>query len=159
MQDRFIVPQFIDAEDKIWGPVTVRQFIIILVGALFEFIAYKLSDFSLFLFFTIINVVLVILFAFYKVNGAPFHVFALNVISTFKKPGIRIWRKEYIKRQEFKSKEELKEEKQKAKKKEESFTKQLVPNRKLSELSLIIDTGGVYKGEKESNEENNVSYR
>ena len=30
MQERFIVPQFIDAEDKIWGPITVRQFVIVL---------------------------------------------------------------------------------------------------------------------------------
>ncbi|MBU1202852.1 PrgI family protein [Patescibacteria group bacterium] len=157
MQDRFIVPQFIDAEDKIWGPITVRQFIIILAGALLEFIAYKLADFSLFLFFTVVNVILVILFAFYKVNGAPFHIFALNVVSTMKKPAVRIWRKEYIKRQEFKSKEEIKE--QKKAKNNQIVTKSLVPNRKLSELSLIIDTGGVYKGERQSNDENNVTYR
>ena len=28
--DRFVVPQFIDVEDKIFGPVTVRQFLILL---------------------------------------------------------------------------------------------------------------------------------
>ncbi|KKS92044.1 MAG: hypothetical protein UV69_C0039G0006, partial [Parcubacteria group bacterium GW2011_GWE2_43_12] len=29
---QFVVPQFIDVEDKIIGPITVRQFIIIMVG-------------------------------------------------------------------------------------------------------------------------------
>jgi len=33
-----------------------------------------------------------------------------------------------------------------------------VPSKKLSELSLIIDTGGVFKGEKQANEENNAVY-
>ena len=28
--DQFVVPQFIDAEDKIFGPLTARQFIIVM---------------------------------------------------------------------------------------------------------------------------------
>ncbi len=155
MREKFIVPQFIDAEDKIWGPVTVRQFVIILGGGLFEFIAYKLSDFSLFIFWTVFIIFWVGLFAFYKVNGAPFHVFALNFIDTFKKPKIRIWRKEYIKTQEFKSKEEMKKL---AEQNTPVAPKRLVPSHKLSELSLIIDTGGAYKGEARANSENNVAY-
>ena len=84
MDNRFIVPQFIDAEDKIWGPITVRQFVLVIVGAFFVFVAYKLSDFALFIFETVIITIFTSLFAFYKVNGAPFHVFALNFIQTFK---------------------------------------------------------------------------
>ncbi|MFA6307228.1 MAG: PrgI family protein [Patescibacteria group bacterium] len=153
MPERFIVPQFIDIEDRIWGPITVRQFIIILAGLLFGFIAYKLSDFSLFIFWAVIIVILVSIFAFYKVNGAPFHTFALNFIeTTFKKPALRIWRKEHIKVEEYKSKEDKET-------KEEIFVpKRLSSSRKLSELSLIIDTGGMYKGEKQVNRENNVSF-
>lgn len=151
MQERFIVPQFIDAEDRIWGPITVRQFIIVLVGALFEFLSYKLADFSLFLLETIIIAVLVGLFAFYKVNGMPFHIFAVNFIeTTFKKPRTRVWHKEYVKIQEFKSKDE-------DKLKNEIIPKKApVSSKKLSELSLIIDTGGIYKGEKDANIENNA---
>jgi len=153
MPDRFIVPQFIDTEDKIWGPITVRQFIIILVGVLFAFIAYKVSDFSLFIFSTVLIALFVGIFAFYKVNGAPFHTFALNFIeTTFKKPAIRVWHKEHIKVEEFKSKDD------KEKKEEPIAPKKFTSNRKLSELSLIIDTGGVYKGEKQVNSENNVSF-
>lgn len=151
MQERFIVPQFIDSEDKIWGPITVRQFVIVLVGALFVFLAYRLADFSLFLLETIIICILVGLFAFYKVNGMPFHVFAVNFIeTTFKKPKIRVWHKEYIKVEEFKSKDEDKKE-------EEIIPKKApVSSKKLSELSLIIDTGGIYKGEQDANKENNA---
>ena len=46
---QFVVPQFIDVEDKVIGPVTVRQFLILLVGGGVLFIAYRLSDFTLFL--------------------------------------------------------------------------------------------------------------
>jgi len=151
MQERFIVPQFIDTEDKILGPITVRQFVIVLVGALFEFLSYKLADFGLFLLETIIIAVLVGAFAFYKVNGMPFHVFAVNFIeTTFKKPRIRVWHKEHIKVQEFKNKDE-------DKKTEEIIPrKSPISHKKLSELSLIIDTGGIYKGEKDANIENNA---
>ena len=107
MPERFLVPQFIDTEDKIWGPITVRQFIIILVGLLFGFISYKVSDFSLFIFSSVIIAFLIGIIGFYKVNGAPFHIFALNFIeTTFKKPALRIWHKEHIRMEEYNSKED-----------------------------------------------------
>lgn len=140
MNERFIVPQFIDAEDKIFGPITVRQFIIVIIGSLFIFVAYKLADFTLFLFEAFVIVALTLLFAFVKFNGAPFHVFFGNFLNTFTKPKIRVWLKEYLAVMEFKSKAE-----------NEVNTyvrpKKLSSNSKLSELSLIIDTGGLYKGE------------
>lgn len=151
MKSRFIVPQFIDKEDRIWGPITVRQFVLVIVGAFFVFLAYKLSDFSLFIFETVIIVIFTALFAFYKVNGAPFHAFALNFVQTLKKPPIRVWSKEDIKVEEQKLKGEEKKE-------EIIPQKPLVPSKRLSELSLIIDTGGAYRGEKEANEINNLSY-
>ncbi|MFA6466738.1 MAG: PrgI family protein [Patescibacteria group bacterium] len=153
MPERFIVPQFIDAEDKIWGPITVRQFVIILVGLLFGFIAYKLSDLTLFIFWMVIIVIFVVLFAFYKINGAPFHIFAINFIeTTFKKPALRVWHKQYVKVEKVKSKDEMQV------KEGPVAPKKIASSRKLSELSLIIDTGGVYKGERRANEENNVSF-
>ncbi|RJQ34764.1 PrgI family protein [Candidatus Parcubacteria bacterium] len=151
MKNRFIVPQFIDKEDKIWGPITVRQFVLVIVGAFFVFLAYKLADFALFIFETVIITIFTALFAFYKVNGAPFHIFALNFIETFRKPPIRVWQMEYIKTEEHKLKGEEKKE-------EVIHAKAPVPSKRLAELSLIIDTGGAYRGEKEANEINNLSY-
>lgn len=150
MQNKFLVPQFIDSEDKIWGPITVRQFVLMLAGGLAIFLSYKLSDFSLFLFQTIGIVIFVAVFAFYKVNGMPFHIFALNFVQTKKRPNIRIWRKEYIKTEEYKNKDE------EEKKEKYVQRKVIMPAKKLSEVSLVIDTGGVYKGEKYINKENNV---
>jgi hypothetical protein len=152
MNNRFIVPQFIDAEDKIIGPITVRQFIIVIVGGLFVFASYKLADFTLFLLEAFIILVITLAFAFVKVNGAPFHLFFANFLNTLVKAKIRIWKKENIFTQELKSKDE-----------DQPITyvreKRLLPSRKLAELSLVIDTGGVYKGEKITNQINQVDYR
>lgn len=152
MNNRFIVPQFIDAEDKIIGPVTVRQFIIVIVGGLFVFASYKLADFTLFLLEAFVIIVITLAFAFVKVNGAPFHLFFANFLNTLVKAKIRVWKKENIITQELKSKDE-----------DQPITyvreKRLLPSRKLAELSLVIDTGGVYKGEKITNQINQVDYR
>lgn len=154
MQDKFIVPQFIDSEDKIFGPITVRQFLMMIGGVFLIFLSYKLSDFALFLLQTVVTIIIVFLFGFYKVNGAPFHVYALNLIETLKQPAVRIWRKEYIKIETFSDKKEKKSKKEYVVPK-----KELVTGKKLSELSLIIDTGGVYKGEQEANVINNMTYK
>ncbi len=47
---QYVVPQFITVEDKILGPITVRQFLILLVDTGLMFIFYKIFDFSLFLY-------------------------------------------------------------------------------------------------------------
>ena len=137
---KFIVPQFIDVESKIFGPITTRQFLIILGGLMFGFVAYKLSDFSLFIVEALIILIIVIAFAFAKVNGSRFHVFLLSYIRTMKSAKVRIW-----KRQPFI---------QTTKKQEEVIINDVPTTRRsrvkvsrLSELSLIIDTGGAYEGE------------
>lgn len=38
---QFLVPQFIDVENKIIGPLTVRQFVIFLIAAGFIFLVLK----------------------------------------------------------------------------------------------------------------------
>lgn len=140
---QFVVPQFIDVEDKIIGPITVRQFIILLIAAGLEFIAWKLTDLSLFLFETVFIAVFTILFAFIKINGRPFHYFLLNFIQTLKRPWLQIWNKEFDPMM-------LKEEKKRPKK--EIFVprpKPLIGKSRLAELSLIVDTGGIYSGEED----------
>ncbi len=151
MQEKFVVPQFIENEARVFGPVTVRQFLIVIMGGLLAFICFKLSDFTLF----ILQAILIILFfgtlAFVKINTMPFHFFLLNFIASFKKPKVRIWIKEEIKIEFQKAKgEDIKEEIIKR--------KILAPKKKISELSLIIDTGGAYRGELDANKENNVTY-
>lgn len=137
---KFIVPQFIDVESKIFGPITTRQFLIMLVGLMFGFIAYKLSDISLFIVEAFIIFIVVAALAFVKVNGAPFHIFLLNYIKTMKSAKVRIWRRQpYIQYSKKETEENITDEPVKRRRN--------VSASRLSELSLIIDTGGAYQGE------------
>ena len=74
---RFQVPQFIEVEDKIFGPLTIKQFIYLLGGAGLSFIIYtfiKSLIIDVILIVPIIGFVLAL--AFYKVNNKPF----INVV-------------------------------------------------------------------------------
>lgn len=139
---QFVVPQFIDIEDKVIGPITVRQFIILLVGAGLIFVAYKLSDFTLFLLQFVLISFAIVAIAFIKINGRPIHFFLLNVIQTSKRPKLRVWQKLF-------SNAELKlySKKEETKLPPKIKTKNKVRASRLAELSLIVDTGGVYQGE------------
>lgn len=142
---QFVVPQFIDVEDKVFGPITVRQFIIILTGAGINFIAYSLSDFALFIFWFVIISIITFFIAFIKVNGRPIHFFILNVAQTSRKPRLRVWQKIF-------SDSDLRKSNKKSKEKplpETPRHKNTVRASRLAEMALIVDTGGVYQGEKE----------
>ena len=73
--DQFVVPQFIDVEDKIFGPVTSRQFVILLIAGLILFVAFKLADFALFIFMLATIGGFALILAFVKINGQSFHYF------------------------------------------------------------------------------------
>lgn len=136
---QFTVPQFIDVEDKIIGPITVRQFIIMLVTVLLIAACFKLFDFALFLLLSIVLFSVGCIFAFVKINGAPFHYFSLNLVQTLKKPRLRVWRKDdtLVNALEI----------------EDPAPAAAAPARRqysasrLNELSLIVDTQGSYQGE------------
>lgn len=140
--DQIVVPQFLDVEDKIIGPITVRQFIEMLIGGMIIFIFYKLFDFSLFAVSGLLVLGVTLIFAFLKINGQPFHYFLLNFLDTLKSPKLKVWKKDL-------STEDL----NKQEKKERKHTSTVSPyhhpvtSSKLSELALIVDTGGVYQGE------------
>ncbi len=139
---QFNVPQFIDVEDKIIGPITTRQFVILLVCSMIAAILYKIVDFVPFLVITIVIFALGGIVAFLKINGRPFHYFVLNLIQTSKKPKVRVWNSQLGKKDK-----KAKEEKDDSKKKEVKVPrKQVYKKSKLAELSLMVDTGGSYKG-------------
>ncbi|MBI3291147.1 PrgI family protein [Candidatus Falkowbacteria bacterium] len=141
---QFVVPQFIDVEDKIIGPITVRQFIILLTGGGLCFVAYKLSDFALFVIETVIILLITFVIAFIKINGRPIHYFLLNLFETLRRPRLRVWQKLFS-ASELRGYSRIKEMKQPPQIK----TKNKVRASRLAEMSLIVDTGGVYQGEKE----------
>lgn len=140
---QYVIPQFIDVEARVIGPVTVRQFITIVVGLFLGAIEYKVFDISLFIISAFFTIALVGAFGFLKVNGAPFHVYLLNMIASLKRPPIRVWRKEP---NDFVIVKEL------AGKEAEvgHIPHKPLPRSRLGELTLIVNTGGLYKEEEQA---------
>jgi hypothetical protein len=69
---RYQVPQFIEVEDKIFGPFTFKQFIYLVGGAGICFMAYKLLPFFWGILVMLPAAGLSAALAFYKPNNRPF---------------------------------------------------------------------------------------
>lgn len=136
---QFIVPQFIEVEDKIFGPITTRQFLILLAAGLVIFMAYKYADFALFVTTLALVGGLALVFSFVKINGQTFHYFILNLIQSLRRPSLRIWYKDYSKEElDYLRKRKVEEvEVKEARKPEKSAH--------IRDLSLTVNTGGFYK--------------
>lgn len=140
---QFTVPQFIDVEDKIIGPITTRQFVIMLLGFIIMAIFYAIFDFSLFATASLLVFAITGTFSFAKINGRPFHFFVLNVIQTLKRPRLRVWIN--VNDVDFDTGD--KQEKDSFDQNIEIKKKKRPSLSRLNELSLIVDTKGTYKGE------------
>ena len=140
MPDKFIVPQFIDNEDKILGPVTVRQFVLSLAGAFALFLEFRIFTIAVFIPLALITVGIVGAFGFIKVNGQPFHIFFLNFIQTLIRPPVRVWDKNptdaelrlFVRPQTVPEPETG------------PVRKERPGSTRLRDLSLTVNTGGVY---------------
>jgi hypothetical protein len=143
---QFTVPQFIDVEEKVIGPITVRQFIIMLFATGLDAICFKLFYFNTFIVITVVIIFLTIVFAFGKVNGVHFHLFLANFLITLFKANVRVWNNAF-------GKESLRIETEKVvnQSKEPVVVKNYSASR-LAELSLIVDTQGVFRGNDPSRE-------
>ena len=69
---RFQVPQFIEVEDKIFGPLTFKQFLYLAGGAGLSYIFYRFLPLIIALLFIIPILTFAAALAFYKVNNRPF---------------------------------------------------------------------------------------
>ena len=149
MPDKFIVPQFIDNEDQILGPITVRQFLLMLVGTFVIFIAYTLLhavNIYLFIFVTAVIVAFVAVFGFVKINGQPFHIFFVNFLQTSLRPNLRVWDKRPIDA-ELRSYMSLGMITALPK---VSNIKARPESSRLRDLTLVVNTGGVYRPDEEN---------
>ncbi|MBN2853931.1 PrgI family protein [Patescibacteria group bacterium] len=137
---QFVVPQFIDVEAKIIGPITARQFLILLGAALIIALCYRLLHFTPFLIIGTVVLVVAGVFAFAKINGRPFHFFVLNLLQTSRRPNTRVWNHKVV----------ISEQAEKTVTQKVDYKPQ--PKReykksRLAEISLIVDTSGKYRGE------------
>jgi len=90
---RFQIPQFIEVEDKIFGPLTLKQFLYLAGSAGIIVLLWR----TLPIFFTVLFGLPVAIFglmlAFYKINNKPFIFTIEAVVRYFVGPKLFIWRK------------------------------------------------------------------
>ena len=140
--EQFVVPQFIEVEDKIFGPITTRQFLILLGAGLLIFLAFRFLAFWFFVGCFVLIGGIAVIFAFLKVNGQTFHYFVLNAVQSLAKPRIRIWNKSYSKNElEYLRKFGIEKEL------EVELKKKPASRRHIRDLSLVVNTGGYYNSE------------
>ena len=145
---QFTVPQFIDVEDKIIGPLTTRQFLIMMVAFMIIGINYKLLSFTWFLFSGVFIFGFAGILAFFKVNGMPFHFFILNFVQTSKRPAKRIW-------SNFYGRIDVDLDGADIKKEPDNLPPPAKPlnSSRLAELSLVVDTQGAFRGGRQARQE------
>jgi hypothetical protein len=90
---QFNVPQFIEVEDKIFGPLTLKQFLMFLGGGI-------LLVFVWFLFSTVVVVIVaiplvafLIASVFVKINGRSFLIFLKSWIKYLLNPRTYVWKR------------------------------------------------------------------
>lgn len=91
---QFQVPQFIETEDRIVGPLTLKQFLYIAAGAALCFALFFFLQTPLWLLFTVIIMPISISFAFVQINGRPLPSVMMSAFGYYWRPRFYIWKRE-----------------------------------------------------------------
>lgn len=90
----FQVPQLIDIEDKIVGPLTIKQFLYLGGGMMILAFLWVSLTLGAFIIASIPIIFLSLSLSFYKINGRPFIYFLNSFIIYSIKPKLYLWKKE-----------------------------------------------------------------
>lgn len=90
---RFEVPQFIEIEDKIFGPFTWKQFVYLMGGVGTTVVLFITMPFFIFVLFGLPIGGLAILLAFYPVNNQPFSVYLESMLRFLSGKKLYLWKK------------------------------------------------------------------
>lgn len=92
----FRVPQFIDVEDKLFGPFTFSEFAYLIGGGGLIFIIYKIMPLWIAIFFIIPTAVLSGLLVFYKINNKPFIFYLQAGLTYYMSSKLYVWKQRLV---------------------------------------------------------------
>jgi hypothetical protein len=92
---QFQVPQFIETEDKIVGPLSLRQFAYLGAGGILSALLYFFTQTWLWAIGSVIIFSIVIAFAFVKIQGRPFANVLISAFHFYWKPQTYVWQPEH----------------------------------------------------------------
>lgn len=90
---RYKVPQFIEAETSLIGPLSLRQFLFLAAPIA---LVYGLRYFISLGYVIVLGIIIIplgVLCAFYKINGRPFYIALLSFANFAIKPQVYVWKK------------------------------------------------------------------
>jgi len=90
---KFQVPQFIDIEDKIFGPLTIKQFIYIAGGAGLCFILFRFLPLIIVIPLGIIVIGFSLAMAFYQINNKPLINTLQSAFGYFFSSKLYLWKR------------------------------------------------------------------
>jgi hypothetical protein len=91
---QFQIPQFIEIEDKIAGPFSLRQLLFVVGGGIITFLAFTMLPFFAALLIGLIALGGSLALALVKVNGQPLPRIAFAAAGFFWKPRLYLWKRE-----------------------------------------------------------------
>ena len=91
---RFTVPQFIDIEDRIFGPLTWKQFLYVAGGFGMSAVLFLTTNLIIFILFGLPIALLAAALAFYPINNRPFSVFLESAFNYFMGQREYYWHQE-----------------------------------------------------------------
>lgn len=141
---QYKVPQNIDMQDKIIGPLTLIQFIYLMAGGMIIYIFYETLEGGIFYLIAFPAGFLALALAFLKVQDQPFSKFLLSLLYFLTRPKKQVW---YKIPESEKFAEELKEKK-KEEKQDSKDTHKKVEKSELEKLALLLDTQGLPQDQK-----------
>lgn len=137
---QFKVPQDVQREDTIIGPITIKQLIILGIGGGIAYAIYVGLAASYYMEIWLPPVVVIggltLAFAFLKIHEMPFHIFLMNFIEYHLLPRQRIW----IQGTGYPFIPPFEEPKKKLSPSQEEPKKK--PVKSLQELTKVLDTHG-----------------
>jgi len=90
---KYQVPQFIEVESKIFGPLTLKQFIYLVGGAGTLFLLYIVLPIWLVFLIGLPIALLAVALAFYKINNQPFIIVLENGFKYLVSSRLYLWKK------------------------------------------------------------------
>jgi hypothetical protein len=90
---RFEVPQFIEIEDKIIGPLSWRQFLYVGGGVGMAVVLFLTTPFLVFVIIGVPLALIALALAFYPVNNRPFSYFLEAMFHYFSRHRLYVWRR------------------------------------------------------------------
>ena len=135
-------------EDKLIGPLTLKQFVYLLVGGMILYACIKARNFTYILAIGTPAALLALCLAFIKIQDQPFSKFMTSLAFYIARPRFRVWQKDW--QQEGKGTPIVQASKEPVLKKHEDQT---VEKEELHRLSVVLDTKGQEKIEQLLQEE------